>query len=271
MRNRRTFAIGFGWVVAVVLVCQASALRAEGWGTLQVKFVYDGNPSAPKPLQITKDQEFCGKFNVVDETVVVNPANKGLANVVVFLNVARTDRVKPQVHPELSQQLKNQAVKLDNNHCRFNPHIAVVWTEQKVELANSDTVAHNTNIASINPSNPPINQLIPAQRSIEHRFSAAENVPIPVSCNIHPWMKAFLVVRDNPYAAVSNQDGVVTIEKIPAGKWKFRFWQESVGYLTKVTVNGKPATWNRGELEVEIKDGQVTDLGTVAVPASAFK
>lgn len=260
-----------GWLVAAgsVVLCSPAAW-AQGWGSLKVTFVYDGDPPKPTPLQITKDQQFCGQFQVVDESKVVNPENKGISNVVGFLYVARTDRVKPQTHPDLDQ-LKSQKVKLDNDKCRFAPHVAVVWTEQTVELGNSDEVAHNTNIATLNPANPPINQLIPAGRSVDHKFKAAENLPIPVSCNIHPWMKGYLVIRDNPYAAVSDKDGVLTIDKLPAGTWKFRFWQEAIGYVSSIKVNGKPTTWTRGEVQIEIKAGQTTDLGTVSIPPSAFK
>ncbi len=265
----------FAWVFEVsgllaVVFGPVSLLHAQGWGNLKARFVYGGEVPQPKPLQITKDQAFCGQFNVVDESRVVDPQTKGLANVVGFLYVARTATKKPNVHPAY-EELKNKPVVLDNDKCRFTPHVAVVWTEQVMELSNSDDVAHNTNIATLNPANPPINQLIPAKKSIQHRFKQLETLPIPVACNIHPWMKGHVVVRDNPYAAVSNEKGEFYIENIPAGEWKFRFWQEAVGYLSKVEVNGAPKTWTRGEVTVKIQAGQTTDLGTVVVPASTFK
>ncbi|GIW94283.1 MAG: methylamine utilization protein [Pirellulaceae bacterium] len=271
MRRQRGVFVLVSTVLFVGLVPgSVPPLFAQGWGNLKVRFVYGGQAPMPQPLQITKDQAFCGKFDVVDESRVVDPQTKGLANVVGFLYVSRTDPKKPSIHPSYDE-LKNKPVKLDNDKCRFSPHVAVVWTEQVLELGNSDEVAHNTNIATLNPANPPINQLIPAQKSIEHRFKQPENLPIPVACNIHPWMKGYVVVRDNPYAAVSNEKGELVIENIPAGEWKFRFWQEAVGYVSKVEVNGKPTTWTRGEVTVRITDGQTTDLGTVVVPASAFK
>ncbi len=257
-------------VVLAGLNWTAASVQAQGWGGLKVQFIYDGPAPAAPALSITKDPEFCGKFGLKDESLVVNPENKGLANVAGYLYVSRTDRVKPAIHPDL-EKLAGQVVKVDNKECRFLPHVSVIWTKQMVELGNPDQVGHNMNVATLNPANPPLNQLIPAGRSVMHQFAAEETLPIPVACNIHPWMKGHLVIRDTPYAAVSDKDGNLMIDKMPEGKWKIRFWQEAAGYLQEPTIGGKKQSWRRGEVEVEIKAGQVTDLGVAKISPSAFQ
>ena len=59
-------------------------------------------------------------------------------------------------------------------------------------------------------------------------------MPVKVACNIHPWMNAWLVVKDHPYMAVSDDNGKLEIKNLPAGEWSFQIWQEKAGYLREV-------------------------------------
>src|SRR5207302_8255717 len=71
----------------------------------------------------------------------------------------------------------------------------------------------------------------------------AEEVSIPVKCNIHPWMHGYMSVVKGPHA-VTNADGTYTLENVPPGNYTLTAWQETYGTQTqKVTVAaGKPAT-----------------------------
>jgi plastocyanin len=255
---------------AILALAVTASVQAQGWGSLKGQFVLDGKAPVASPVNITKDQAFCGQFGLLDEALVVNPENGGIANVVTYLYVTRRDRVKPKVHPDLAD-LKNENAVMDNVQCRFEPHIVVVQAGQPITLGNKDQVGHNMNISTVNPGNPPLNQLIPANRDITHKFNAEESLPIPVVCNIHPWMKGFMVIKETPYAAVTDKDGNFEMEKLPAGKWKFKFWQEKSGFVDNVNVGGKATKWNRGEVEIEIKDGEVVDLGVIKVAPAVFK
>jgi hypothetical protein len=94
------------------------------------------------------------------------------------------------------------------------------------------------------------------------KFATEERVPSKVACNIHPWMSGYLVVRENPYFAVSDKDGKLTIKNVPAGKWTFQFWHEKSGYIDAGKQEGKNVQWRRGRVELDIKAGG-TDLGEV--------
>ena len=71
----------------------------------------------------------------------------------------------------------------------------------------------------------------------------AEEVAIPVKCNIHPWMRGYIVVVKGPYG-VSNDTGAFTVPNVPPGNYTITAWQETYGTQTqKVTVaGGKAAT-----------------------------
>ena len=250
-------------VVAMIVV--ASSAHAQGWGTLSGTIKYDGKAPAPAKLAINKDIDFCGKFPLVDESLVVGE-NGGLKNVIVTMYLGRGDKA-PAVHPDYAA-LKEKPVEFDNDKCRFEPHVAVVLTGQTLQIGNKDTVGHNTKVDTF--TNSPINPIIPAGGQLNHTFDAAERLPAKVSCSIHPWMTSWLVIRDDPYVAVTDENGSFKIENVPAGNWTFQFWHEKAGFLASVKVDGKTTSWSRGRAPIAIKSGGTTELN-VSVPPAAFK
>jgi hypothetical protein len=243
---------------AATLYVSGSA-NAQTWGDLTLKFVLDGAVPAAKPLTVNKDQQVCGKVKLVDETLTFGPGG-GIGNVFVYLRPAVGKKVA--IHPDL-EKLKGTEVLLDNKDCRFEPHVAVLWTAQTLVLKNSDPIGHNTKIDVLD--NPPVNPIIPAGGLLKQSFKKEERLPASVSCSIHPWMQSKLLVRDNPYAAVSDATGTVKIPKLPAGEWQFQIWHEGAGFISEVKDgSGKTVKWAKGRADFKIKAG-ANDLGTFKV------
>jgi plastocyanin len=240
---------------------------AEGWGHLKGQFIYDGSPPAQSPLTITKDPEFCGQHRIVDESLVVNGENGGLANAVVYLSVRRGQDA-PQSH-ESYAETADARVTLDNDKCRFEPHISLLRTSQTLLIKNSDPVGHNTNIAA--SSNASFNQTIPSGSEIEHHFDAVERRPAAVSCNIHPWMKGWILPIDTPYFAVSRENGEFEINNLPSGTWTFQVWHEKAGGIGEVTMDGKTTKWSKGRVSLTINADTVTDLGEIKLSEALFQ
>ena len=185
--------------VCLFVFALASQAPAAEWASLKGRFVFDGTPPVPVEITADKDVEVCGKHKLVNEELVVSD-DKGIANVVLFV---RSKGVT--VHPDLEDGSKADPVVLDNKDCRFQPHVGFVQTGQTLTIKNSDTVGHNSNIATM--KNSPSNSLVPSNGSSDVTFSRDEAIPASVTCNIHPWMKAYLVIRPNPYGGVSGADG----------------------------------------------------------------
>jgi plastocyanin len=248
---------------AVVLsaVVALSSAEAADWGTLKGRFVFGGEPPAAAALTVDKDVEVCGKHNLANEEVVVGD-NKGVANVVVFV---RDKKVK--VKPELEAATKEGKPVLDNLNCRFEPHVLFVQVGQELTIKNSDPVGHNSNIATV--KNAPSNNLIPASGQVTTTFKADEAVPAQVTCNIHPWMKGWIVVRNNPYATVSAADGSFEIADLPAEEVELQFWHEKAGYLGEMTIGGKKEKVSKGRKKMKIAAGD-NDLGEIVLDASLF-
>ncbi len=257
---RRTILAG--GLLALLMAVVAMPAAAVEWGTLKGKFIYDGKAPPQKPLKVTSDLAVCSQHKPMDESLIVGKTG-GLANVIVYLRAPRG--AKLPVRPE-DQAKAKEPVVLDNNKCRFEPHIALIQASQPIVLKNSDPTAHN--VKADCRKNNAFNLLIPAGKQQDVILPLGETLPVPVSCSIHPWMSGYLVVRDDPFMTISAADGSFVIKNIPAGTHEFQFWQEKSGYLKNVSFSGGK-TGPRGRAKITIGSG-VTDLGEIKVSPSLF-
>jgi hypothetical protein len=92
-----------------------------------------------------------------------------------------------------------------------------------------------TNSRSFNVSQP--NEGMETERT----FPTAE-IMIPVACDVHSWMSAFVGVVDHPYFAVSGSDGSFELPNLPPGDYEVEAWHELYGTQTmNVTVGESEA------------------------------
>lgn len=240
--------------VAGLAIGLTTAAQAAEWGNLKGRFVYEGK--APTPENIPTDKEpLCAKHPVVNEELIVNE-DGGIKDVVIYVS---SKEVK--VHPDYEKSAKDTVV-MDNKHCRFNPHVLTMRLSQTLELHNSDPFSHNSNMTPFGDEG--INPLIGAGAMATHQFNRIQKAPVPVNCGIHGWMKGFIVIRDDPYAAVSDEHGNFELKNLPAGELEFTVWQEKSGWLAA----GKG--WSKkGVFKHQIKPGD-NDLKEIKVSAKLF-
>lgn len=256
--------IALGLVLLAVSCTANRTASAEEWGDLTGTITIDAKVKVPAQanINVDKDREVCGKHNLKVESVIVNPENRGFADILVYVYARKGP--KPPVHADY-KETADAKVTLDNVGCRYEPRVTLLRTTQTLVIGNKDTIGHNTKIDTF--KNPPINPIIPAGAEIEQKFPVAETRPSPVGCNIHPWMAATLLVQDHPYMTVTDKDGKFTIEKLPAGEWTFQFRHPMKGYITDVTVNNKTEEWKKGRTKLKIKSG-TNDLGNIVISAA---
>jgi len=238
----------------------AAVSTGTGWATLKGTFTFLGSPPSPKELVVDKDTEVCSKggMKLYEQSLKVDDATKGLANVVVFLR--KSTRVK--------NEASSEQVLFDQKNCEFLTPVFAARVGQPVAVKNSDPIGHNTNISGAS-----FNQLIPAGDSTVFTPEQETGLPVSVTCNIHPWMKAYAVFREDGYVAVSETDGSFTIPDLPAGEpLEFQVWHErSTGRSGALSLDQPELKWNaKGRFKLTLTEGEVRDLGTLEVPTDAI-
>ncbi len=246
--------------LVLALVTSATGAQAQEWGSLKGKLVVDGAAPAPLKITPTKDVDYCGHDDLFDETVVVGEGG-GLANAFIYLYLKSRDTV--DVHPDY-ESAASEPVMLYNKGCRFEPHALLVLTGQELQIHNSDPgIGHNTNASLL--KNPAFNEIVSNDSPINKTFEKAEPQPAGVACNVHPWMKAHMLIRDNPYMALTGEDGSFEIKNLPAGEHEFIFWHEGPGNLKNLALGSAGKTNRRGRAKLEIPAGETLDLGEIKV------
>lgn len=125
---------------------------------------------------------------------------------------------------------------MDQKQCVFEPHVLIVPVGGTVRFMSSDRLLHN--ILSTSKLNSRINRAQPKGRTISIQFNKPEIIRI--DCNLHSWMRAWVVVADHPFYAVTDDQGKFALNNVPPGKYTIRVWQESLGFVTEeVTVTDK--------------------------------
>jgi plastocyanin len=190
-------------------------------GTISGVISYNGTAPAPSKIDTTADP-VCGQKNpnlMTDHTLVKDGK---LANTFIYIKEGTVEGGKKLA--DYGWPTPTTAVQLDQNGCHYAPHVLGIQVNQKLSITNSDATQHN-----IHPTpklNPEWNQTQSnGQGPIEKTFARAETL-IPVKCNQHPWMKAYIGVLKHPLFSVSKEDGTYTISNVPPGKYTVIAWRE---------------------------------------------
>jgi plastocyanin len=131
-------------------------------------------------------------------------------------------------------------IVLDQKGCRYTPHVIGVQVGQPVEFTNSDPTIHNIHTTAETPANPEIDFSQPPKGGTTQRVFAKPELMIPVRCNYHPWMNAFINVSPNPFFAVTGENGHFEIRGLPPGTYTVVANHEVLGQqTTQVTVGSK--------------------------------
>ncbi|HEU4391728.1 MAG TPA: carboxypeptidase regulatory-like domain-containing protein [Blastocatellia bacterium] len=199
-------------------------------GTVTGKVLFSGTPPSPKKLDMGLEPSCAAAHpNAVSDDLVVTDGK--IANVFVYLKGGPADKFTFPQSPEAT---------LDQNGCRYIPHVMGLQVNQKMKITNSDKATHN--IHPTPKSNSEWNESQPAGSDAKEKSFSRKEILIPVKCNIHPWMRAYIGVLEHPFFAVTGTDGSYKIENVPPGDYTIVFWQESKDlgeHSEKITVPAK--------------------------------
>jgi plastocyanin len=228
---------------ALVFLLGAGAVRctpdvgATPTGQIVGTVKLDGPAPHPRTIDMSKDpgciQVGKGSSPAVAEGVVVG-ANGGLANVVLYLSQGLNG----------TEARSSQPVTIVQKGCRYIPHVVAVNPDQPMRIVNDDKTIHNIHPEPRKDSgNQAWNKSqMEGSPAIDFAWSN-EEVAIPVKCNIHPWMRAYIVVVKGP-SSVSSEAGAFKLEGVAPGSYTLAAWHETYGTQTQnvVVAAGKTAT-----------------------------
>jgi plastocyanin len=214
----RTTTKALAGLLGLTVWCGCAGLA--GAGTIKGAVRFAGGAVEAKKLKVTVDHAVCGTIKDAED-LVVSP-EMGLRNAVVFL-LTPPSGAKWSLAP---------SVQMDQKQCVFVPRVIVVPAGGTAEFLNTDRLLHNLHSASAD--NPSFNRTQPKGRTIPIVFRKPEIIRI--DCDLHPWMRAWVVVAEHPFYAVTGERGEFVLENVSPGNYTLQVWHETLGTVKKDVV-----------------------------------
>lgn len=189
---------------------------------------------APERLKIDMSQDPACAAQIGENLAEQYVVHDGkLANVYVYVKSG------PQTAMMMGQT-QTEPVVMDQKGCRYVPHVVALMQGGTVEFRNSDATMHNIHTLEEGRGNPQIDVSQGPNGTPERKKFNSPEVMIPVRCNNHPWMNAFINVSATPFFAVTDADGHFEIKGLPAGTYTLAAVHEKMGEQTiSVTIASK--------------------------------
>jgi plastocyanin len=191
-------------------------------GAIEGRVVLEGDAPERVPLRRGSDP-FCARTEMLSETVVAS-ADGGLQDVFV------------RVHgEELKAPPSREPVVIDQTECMYRPRVQGAVAGQTLRVKNSDATLHNVHAREMTlerGAGPTLYNLAQPAGSgdIEQPIAASE--VLELRCDLHSWMRAFVIVSDHPHFATTEEDGRFRIDNVPVGTYELQLWHELYGAKT---------------------------------------
>ena len=198
-------------------------------GDVKGTVTLEGTPPKNAPIKMNADP-VCMKANKdpqFQETYVV--ADGKVANVFVYVK----DGLGNYVY-----DMPTDKVTIDQQNCRYHPHVFGMRVGQTLVIKNSDDTLHN--IHAMPKVNTEFNEGEPIKGMTRDKVFTAKEVMVPFKCDVHSWMNAYVGVLDHPYYALTDKDGKFELKSLPPGTYTIEAWHEKLGTSEqKVTLGQK--------------------------------
>ena len=230
----------------------AATPAKEGASTIKGVVAFSGKAPEMKVPAKRKDADVCKAKEVPYNAVLVKDGKLKDVLVRIAAGGVPGDWKAPEKHAEVDQK-----------DCMYTPRMQGVVAGQTIDIKNGDETLHN--VHAYKGADSLFNQAQPKGAAAITKDAPEEAAVMKLSCDVHPWMRGFVVVTDHPFFAVSGEDGSFKIEKVPAGKYTIEAWHTQYGLLKKEAVEVKETgevtvdfefkdtmtapDWNKGELE----------------------
>lgn len=174
-----------------------------------------GVPPSPTKIPVASFKE-CANSRTEDEDVLIRDGK--VQNAFVYIKEGLEGYALPPPGGE---------GVLDQKGCLYMPRVIGLRVGQTLVVRNTDAFLHNVHaLPKFSRSfNVGMNQGAP---EIRRTFESPE-VMVPIRCDVHPWMRAYVGVLPHPYFAVTSADGAFEIKNVPPGRYTLEVWHEKLG------------------------------------------
>lgn len=211
-------------------------------GNVSGMVMFTGTAPAPSPIDMSDEPVCADKYDGGPMSQEVLVADGHLANVFVYVREGLEGMTFPT---------PSEGVVVDQDGCRYVPHVSGVMAGQAVVFENSDGILHNINATP--EENRGFNISQPVEMTTERTFAVPE-VMVPIRCDVHGWMGAYIGVVAHPYHAVTGEGGTFDLSTLPPGDYVIEAWHERYGTRTaNVTV----VTGETAQVNFEFDDSTV--------------
>jgi len=230
-------------------------VKSDGTATITGTVTYDGTPPEMGVIPGINAVAYCMQGEIHNQTWVVDPASKGVANVVVWVNPP-----KGQLFKKPEQKTWPDAVEVDQPFCAFVPHVVILYptafngtkmeeTGQVLRVKNGASIAHNIRVTGSPQKNPARGgTLTPKSQGQDFNLRLEDKQEVSLNCDIHKWMTGYAITLDHPYAAVTDKDGKFTIKNVPAGAdIAIMSWHEALKKFSPEVAGGTKVKLTKGE------------------------
>ncbi|MFP6848685.1 MAG: methylamine utilization protein [Pseudomonas sp.] len=139
---------------------------------------------------------------------VVDSQGQPLANAVLSLRTSSNPKPVPAT------------AIMDQRSRQFAPSVLAVRSGTSVSFPNSDNIRHHVYSFSL------------AKRFELRLYEGTPSEPVifdkpgvvVLGCNIHDWMLGYIYVTDDPWFAVSDEQGRLSLDSLPAGSYTVSLW-----------------------------------------------
>lgn len=240
MKSLKTVAVGVCLLMLAMAGCKKPAGETEtkaaytqiDWntaGTISGTIHFSGK--MPAPIQIDMAQDPACNLGPTNYTEQYVGKDGNLQSVFVYVK----DGLGNKIYPAPSTP-----VVIDQKGCRYTPHVVGAMVGQAIRFTNSDPTMHNVHMIPTVGGNQTVDISQAPNGTPETRVFSQPELMMPVRCNNHPWMQAFINVVANPFFAVSDADGHFEIKGLPPGTYTVVADHEVLGQQTAtVTVGAK--------------------------------
>ena len=197
-------------------------------GSITGTVTFTGTAPEPQPIDMADEQVCLDKHEgpPMKPLAVVGP-DGGLAQVFVYVKSGAA--IEGLTFPTATS-----SAVLDQEGCIYQPHVMGLMTGQTLTVRNSDDVLHNVNATP--DQNRGFNRSQPTSGMTFETTFAVPEVMIPVRCDVHGWMEAYIGVTDHPFHGVSDETGAFALEGLPPGEYEVEAWHERYGTSTQMVT-----------------------------------